>query len=421
MNGVTAPGLAFISGWQDPNFAWEAIQNGWLSKDTTLNNPVVFTNSENLTFRTTFEPIPNFKIELNALRTYSRNRDEYYHPDVYGNFSIVSPTTNGSYSISVISVGTVFKSANKVFADFKAARITIANRLADIRDGKSNSYDPGNQLDRKKFPNGYSEVSQDVLIPSFLSAYTQYSKGSVPLGNFPKIPLPNWQITYDGLAKLPPFKNFLRTFSLTHGYRSIYTIGAYTTNMSWDDNTEDGLTTITNTIGDYISQRDIGNVSITEQFSPLIGLDMNWINSLTSRFEIKSGRSLSMSFSNNQLTEVDSWEYIIGGGYRFENLPLIFSANQGKEKTLKSDLRLRLDFSLRKSKTILHKLVEDIDQITSGQNALSIKTSADYVISNQVTIRAFFDWAKTTPLVTGSAYPTVNTSFGFSLRFTMVQ
>ena len=421
MNGVTAPGLAFISGWQDPNFAWEAIQNGWLSKDTTLNNPVVFTNSENLTFRTTFEPIPNFKIEMNALRTYSRNRDEYYHPDVYGNFSIVSPTTNGSYSISVISVGTVFKSANKVFADFKAARITIANRLADIRDGKSNSYDPGNQLDRKKFPNGYSEVSQDVLIPSFLSAYTQYSKGSVPLGNFPKIPLPNWQITYDGLAKLPPFKNFLRTFSLTHGYRSIYTIGAYTTNMSWDDNTEDGLTTITNTIGDYISQRDIGNVSITEQFSPLIGLDMNWINSLTSRFEIKSGRSLSMSFSNNQLTEVDSWEYIIGGGYRFENLPLIFSANQGKEKTLKSDLRLRLDFSLRKSKTILHKLVEDIDQITSGQNALSIKTSADYVISNQVTIRAFFDWAKTTPLVTGSAYPTVNTSFGFSLRFTMVQ
>jgi cell surface protein SprA len=128
-----------------------------------------------------------------------------------------------------------------------------------------------------------------------------------------------------------------------------------------------------------------------------------------------------MSFANNQLTEIDTWEYVIGSGYRFENLPLIFSTEKGKEKTLKSDLRLRVDFSLRKNETVLHKMVEEINQTTSGQRAVSIKASADYVISNQVTIRAFFDWAKNTPLVSGSSYPMVNTSFGFSVRFTMIQ
>ncbi|MHC1703700.1 MAG: cell surface protein SprA [Tenuifilaceae bacterium] len=415
-DGISAPGLGFIAGFQDPEFAWEAIKNGWLSKDTTLSNPVVFTNNENLVLRTSIEPFPGFRLEVNANRTYSRNHNEYYHADYSGNFIALNPLTTGNFSLSVISIGTAFKSPNKVFDNFKVNRIAIANRLADIRSQKSTFYDRGNQ----EFPNGYSELSQDVLIPAFLATYASYSTSKVPLGNFPIIPFPNWQLTYDGLAKIKPFKNFLRTFTLTHGYRSVYTIGAFTTNLRYFEE-EDGLNYVINTINDYIPQREINNISITEQFTPLIAVDMGWINSLTTRFEIKTNRSLSMSFANNQLTEINNWEYIIGGGYRFENLPLIFGTSKGDQKTLKSDLRLRFDFSLRKNKTVLHKLVEGIDTPISGQIALAIKTSADYVISNQVTVRAFVDWAKNTPIVSSSSFPMVNASFGFSLRFTMVQ
>lgn len=416
VNGVTAPGYAFVSGWQDPEFAWKAIQNGWLSKDTSLSNPFVLTSSENLTFRTSFEPVPNFKIELNALRTYSTNHSEYYRANINGDFNSYNPLSTGSFSISVISLQTAFKSPNKVFEYFKDSRYYTAWRLDDIRNPKQ----PDFSRPEYAFPEHYSELSQDVLIPSFLAAYTSSSRKNAPLENFPTIPLPNWQITYDGLAKIKPFKNFLRTFSLTHGYRSIYTIGAFTTNLEYRER-GDGLDYVTNAINDYIPKREITNVSITEQFSPLIGLDMNWINSLTTRLEVKSGRSLAMSFSNNQLTEIDTWEYIVGCGYRFENLPLIFGTETGKQRTLKSDLRLRVDFSLRKNTTVLHKMVEEVDVVPIGQIAKSIKTSADYIISNQVTIRAFFDWAKSVPMGTVSSYPTVNTSFGFSLRFTMIQ
>lgn len=417
VNGVYAPGFSFIAGWQDPEFAWKAINNGWLSKDTTLSKPFVLTSSDNLTLRSTFEPFPNFKVEINAVRTYSRNFSEYYHATVDGSFIPENPLTTGNYSMSVITFGTAFKSPSKVFENFKDVRSTIANRLSADRVNRTTfGYERGNG----EFPTGYSELSQDVLIPSFLAAYTNYTPKNVPLDNFPKIPMPNWQITYDGLAKLKPFKDFLRTFTLTHGYRSVYTIGAFTTNLDYDEK-QDGLSYVTNTINDFIPKREITNISILEQFSPLIGVDMNWINSLTSRFEVKTGRSLAMSFSNNQLTEIDSKEYVVGVGYRFENLPLIFGSETGKQRTLKSDLRLRVDFSLRRNNTVLYKMVEGVNTTIAGQVATSIKTSADYVISNQVTLRAFFDWSKNTPLVTSSSYPMVNTSFGFSLRFTMIQ
>jgi cell surface protein SprA len=127
-----------------------------------------------------------------------------------------------------------------------------------------------------------------------------------------------------------------------------------------------------------------------------------------------------MSFANNQLSEIDSWEFIVGSGYRFENLPLVLSSATGEQRTLKSDLRLNFDFSLRNNQTILRKLVEGTNSPSAGQNILTIKASAEYVVSQQVTIRAFFDRVVNKPLVALS-YPTANTSFGFSVRFTMAQ
>ncbi len=417
VNGVYAPGLAFVSGWQNPDFAWYAINNGWLTKDTTFNDAFRLTYSENITLRALFEPMPNFKVEINALRTYSRNKDQNYRANEFGAYRTTIPVINGNYSLSIISAGSAFKSPKKVFNRFKDSRLTVANRLFEKRDRNAGqAYDRGTN----KFPTGYGELSQEVLIPSFLSAYSQYSPTNVPLDNFPKIPMPNWQITYDGLAKLSFFKSYFRTFTLTHGYRSVYSIGAYAANLNYDEK-EDGFNWVTNSVGDFVANRTISNVSIIEQFSPLIGLDMNWVNNLTSRFEVKTSRSLAMSFSNNQLTQTNAWEYIIGGGYRFENLPLVFSPEEGGERrTLKSDLKLRIDFSIRKNETVLHKLVEDVSIKNAGMITTSIKASADYLISNQVTFRAFFDWGKTKPTASGPSFPQINSSFGFSLRFTMI-
>ncbi|MDD3569252.1 MAG: hypothetical protein PHT92_12725, partial [Bacteroidales bacterium] len=99
---------------------------------------------------------------------------------------------------------------------------------------------------------------------------------------------------------------------------------------------------------------------------------------------------------------------------------LVLGTATGEQRTLKSDLRLNVDFSIRNNETVLRKLVEGTNSPSAGQNILTIKSSAEYVVSQQVTIRAFFDRVVNKPVVALS-YPTANTSFGFSVRFTMTQ
>ena len=160
-------------------------------------------------------------------------------------------------------------------------------------------------------------------------------------------------------------------------------------------------------------------MSVNEQFSPLISLDATWTNSMTNRAEVRNSRTIAMSFANNQVTENKSWEIIVGSGYRFEDVPLMIGAAGGGTKTIKSDLRVNADFSYRNNYTIIRKLVENTNTRSAGQNVISMKLSAEYVVSEQVTIRMFFDRVVNKPLVLLS-YPTANTSFGFSLRFTMI-
>lgn len=423
--GGTVPGWEFVAGMQDPDFAWRAAQNGWLTRDTSFNTPTVFTHSENLNFRSTIEPIPTFRIELTANRVFTKNRNETYRADLAGNYTAFNPGTNGSFSISVISLGTAFEGRNradysKAFEQFKNNRIIIAERLRNTRVANpGQGYNPEDNDPVTGYPIGYGPLSQDVLRASFLAAYTNTPASKVSLKDFPLIPMPNWQITYDGLSKIKPFKNYFKAFTLTHGYRSVYTIGSYATNLSYVEDA-DGFSYARNLSGDFYPQREITNVSINEQFSPLLGVDVGWQNNLTTRLEVKTSRSLAMSFSNNQLTEIYGNEYIIGAGYRFENLPLIFESESGDKKALKSDLRLTLDFSVRENTTVLRQIVEDTNETIAGQIVSTIKSTADYRISDQVTIRLFFDRVVNSPKVSRS-YRTTNTSFGFSVRFELVK
>jgi len=92
----------------------------------------------------------------------------------------------------------------------------------------------------------------------------------------------------------------------------------------------------------------------------------------------------------------------------------------GNNKTFKSDINIKLDFSVRENKIVLRKLIENIDQISSGQRIMSINFSADYQFSRMLTFRAFYDQTINNPFVSNQ-YPNSNTNAGISLRFTLSQ
>ncbi len=414
---ANAPGLGFVFGSQkDIRPGGEA----WFTRDSMLVQPYFNKYNDNLSLQATLEPLPDLKIEINAIRTYSHIHQEYYkYSDTLGRFDQFSPMDNGSFTMSYIIIGTSFakNSSNTIsplFEKMKEYRLEIAQRYS-----AQNPWSAGRK-DSTGFPVGYSATDQEVLNTAFLAAYSGKNPSKVNLNPFPRFPLPNWRITYDGLAKIRSIKKFLRTFTISHAYLSTYSVGSFTSNILYKE--KDGSPIELDNAGNYIPKNQFNVVSITEQFNPLIKFDMGWVNSLLTSIEWKRSRDLSFSFVNNQLTEIFSNEFIVGLGYRFKNIRLSFISlgMAGKKSKYSSDLNIKADFSIRRNKTMLRRIDEAINQISVGQQVTSINLTIDYNLNQRFNIRFYFDKVINSPYVSNQ-YRTSNTKGGLTLRFTLAQ
>ena len=410
-NSLSAPTLGFVLGSQK-DIRDLAAERGWLTTDTLMNNLFSRTNSINLNLRATVEPVSRFKIMLTASRRYATNQTEYFKndPDDFGNpnWVSISPTTSGNFSMSFMTIKTSFVSDgvnnnSQLFDDFIAYRMQIAQKIAQQN---------GIQSNLNEFPEGYGPNSQDVIIPAFLAAYSGRSPAKQNLNLFPSIPWPNWNINYDGLIKLKWFKERFKNISVSHNYRSTYSIGSFINNLNFGDPEY-----LFDTNGNYLPEFQIDQVSISEQFAPFLKFDMTMKNSISARVEYKKDRTVSLSLTNSQITEVKGNEYVAGLGYRIQDVRLLFNgAEEGSD--VKSDLDIRADFSLRENKTIIRKIEELSNQPTSGQILITLKFSADYVIGNTMNIKLFYDQV-ITDYVVSSSFPTSNTNVGLSIRYNL--
>lgn len=417
-NGIQAPGIAFISGIQDENFALNAFNRGWLSKDSLINAPCLMNNSERFNLRATIEPLSGLRIDLTANRNLAKNLSEFYIADNNGLLPAEDERgkrISGNFSMSYLSWKTAFERIYTKDLDFTSYafaklkdeyRQVISRRLAAEYAKETGIFLP----DSAGFYEGFGPNSQQVLISAFLAAYGGKDPDKVTLKAFPSIfdMLPNWRLTYDGLSRIEFLKKYFNSVSINHAYRSSYNIGQYISNPFEDIGFLDNQL-------NFIPAYDASSVSINEQFSPLFDLNANWKNSLSTRIEFNRSRTLSLSTSNNQVNEMNTKEIIIGTGYRFKEVQLIIN-----QKEYKSDLNARADISIRDNRTVIRKLAEDSDQITAGQRIITLKTTFDYVLSDRFNLRFFFDQRINKPFVSLS-YPTSNTNIGFSVRFTLVQ
>jgi len=407
-----APGIPFVFGSQ-VDIRERAARNGWLSKDTLLNNAFITRLTRDLSARATYEPFPEFRIEFNADKKESFGHQEYYKANSNGEFGSSGMQDRGSFSISFMTIKTAFKKDNDenispVFEQFKENRRIIAARLA-AEDPNSTGIN-----DTTGYPVGYGPTSQDVLIPAFIAAYSGKSATDVRMSAFPNIPIPNWGFNYTGLGKLPFLKDHFKQFSIGHGYRSNYAIGSYISNIEFDPENP-----VFDDAGNFISENRIDVITISEQFQPLFKIDMTWNNSLLTKIEFKKTRNLSLSFVNNQLTEAVNNEIVLGVGYRFKDVKLNLSSG-GRRQQLKSDLNVKMDVSVRDNKTILRRIDQEINQISIGSRVISINTSADYVINQRFNVRLYFDKNITNPFISNQYYMS-RTEAGVSLRFTLAQ
>ncbi len=433
-NNVMAPGLPFILGYSNRKFFDKAAANGWLTTDTLLNTPAIYNNKIDLSLRGVVEPFPGLKIDINADRRFLENESSYYTADFNGNFpdSTRNRVITGNFSISIISWGTAFEKVSKknnyisnTFENFKKNAVIISGRRAEARRQLDPGYDPDLDPDTGlpltgDYKSGYGQSSREVLIPAFYAAYTKTDPHKVDLATFPSAfrMMPNWRISFDGFSKFEFVKKVFRSVNITHQYRSVYQIGSYTTNLNYfvDGN---GVNNIRDLQKNYIQQYEINTITVSEQFSPLINIDMNWKSNLTSRFEWRKSRTISLNLTGNQVTDNRINELVVGAGYRFDDVQIILRTG-GAQRALKSDLNLRLDLSIRDNKTVARKLIEDVNQPVAGIKVFTVGATADYVLSDRFNLQIFADHTMNNPFV-ANTFPTSNTNFGFSLKFTLAQ
>ena len=138
-------------------------------------------------------------------------------------------------------------------------------------------------------------------------------------------------------------------------------------------------------------------------------------NNMQLRAQMNKDRTYLLGLVNNTLTEDDSKEYIIGLGYIIKDFKLKMNIG-GKMKTMKSDLNIRGDISIRDSKTTIRNILLNDSQVTGGQTLLGVKISADYNMSENLNIRLFYDQLMTKYKIS-TAFPLSTIRAGISATF----
>ena len=452
------PGWQFVSGLQ-PNIRQEDYytENDWLynnwtwiTPDLLLNQQVTQNYTQDVDARLSLEPIPDFKIEVEARRSYSEfHSEDFRRNDLIGNgvdrfqeeYEHLNVRDVGSYTITYFAMNTLFDdNIRAMFQQYESNRNIIADRLA-IEEGILTPHSDSSQA-AEGFPLGYGRVQQSVLIPAFLSAYTGQDPNLIAVNKdytqelFKILPRPNWRVTYNGLSKLKFLKDIFQSFNITHGYKSTLTVNTFQTELLFnsDDPTRENPET-----GDFYSRFEIPDLVITEALSPLIGIDVKTQNGMSLRAEAKRSRNLQMSFVDNGLNETKTSEFVLGFGYRIKGfrLPFMKEVPGDEDKPLtpgaggrggrggglsanrnNGDLDISFDFSLRDDVTWRHLLDNDVLEPTRGTRAITISPAAEYQLNKQLSLRFFFDYRRTIPKVSQS-FPITNTQAGITVRFTL--
>ena len=148
----------------------------------------------------TIEPFQDFRVEISANRQYVRNNTELFKDQNFNlspdsiRFEHRAQRDMGSYTISYLAMNTLFgQDINALFDRYEENRSVISQRL-----GTAAGNTEQHTKDGSGFTAGYGRIQQEVLIPAFISAYTDKDPNSVGLDVFKTLPAPNWKLNYNG-------------------------------------------------------------------------------------------------------------------------------------------------------------------------------------------------------------------------------
>ena len=453
--GFESPGWGFVAGLQpkirtldesqysqDGVGDWLHDNQGWITDNVFLNQEVIQDYTERMEASVSLEPFNDFKIELRAEKSFTENHSQYFKnldKGSTGGLVHAIPKNLGSMTVSYFALNTLFQDDRNeiidLFNTFETNRLIISQRLGTGLHEDEN-------LAQEGFTEGYGKTQQDVLLPAFISAYTDEDPRTVNLNVFDTKPNVNWQVSYNGLSRIPLFQELFDNFTLNHSYTSRLTVNSFNTGLDYLRTRDEGGIDLES--GNFYSRIEIPEVSITEAFSPLISVSSTLTNGISFNVDYRKQRNLAMNFGSKRLNETQTKEIVIGFGYLMRDVELGFlrgkrSRNRkkkeeeeeqqpndpgrgqsaGRNNQLRGrDLDINFDFSLRDDVTFTHILDQGIIEPTRGNYALAISPSAEYQLNERLSLRLFFDYRRNVPK-TSAGFPRTNASGGVIVRFSL--
>jgi len=456
-SGFGAPGWDFIAGVQ-PNIrnldeSQRQTQDDWLwqnresiTDNVFLNRDVIQDYTLSWDGKITLEPIRDFRVDLDMNRSFTENYSETFknldkNSAPGEGFDHAIPRNSGQLNMTYSALSTLFENDQGVvelFKQFEDNRVIISNRLGQGVHNDPNLADQG-------YAEGFGSLQQDVMIPAFMAAYTGRDARTVDLDVFNLRPHMNWRLTYNGLAKIPFFREIFSNFSLTHAYKGNLTISRYQTSNYFLRNVDPVAGTSLDTVDfNFYPRIEIPDLVIQEGFSPLIGIEATLQNGMSFTVDYSQTRNLALNSTSKLLSESRAKDINIGFGYLMKGVDIPFltgSKKKGRGRNTPDDgaggnsprpggrggggrggqldaqdLDIQFNFQLRDDITLAQQLDGPGAEPTRGNYSLTISPTVEYKLNRRLSLQAFFDYRRVEPK-TSAGFPRTDSAGGIRVRF----
>ncbi len=437
-----APGAAFVFGVQpDTNWLNDAARKKLISKDPIFNELFSQRIDQNLEITATLEPFKDFTIDVSVRKSFSKSYSELFK-DTGGtftnNYKHLGGYANGSFNISYVAFKTMFSKfdpnqTSDIFNKFQSFRKVLSTRLGKSY-GAYTQLGITNPVLADGYYYGYNRYATDVLIPSFVAAYTGQEPENVsllkqgnknirtnPFSGF--IPKPNWGFTYRGLSNIKGLQKIFTNVSIAHKYNSSLSMNSFNTALFYADTFGLNFPTFYDTISkNLIPYFYVPNLTLSESFEPLLSIDLQFTNRLNINLDYRKKRDVSLSLIDFQVSEVRSTQYGIRMDWVKQGNPNSVKKVKifGKDFDLNNDIRFQFDWSIRDDATSNSKLDQANSFVTGGQKVIRFSPSVDYTLNKRVNLKFFYDKNKVIPNLP-SASPVTTTRAGLEVRISLAQ
>ena len=215
-----------------------------------------------------------------------------------------------------------------------------------------------------------------------------------------KFPFPNWVLTISGLEKFALFEQFATSVTLDNSFTADY---------------KEGINT------DITSLQTPTAQQITQSFSPLIGLNINFKQllggTLSTNFKVNSAKVYSVIPANSliQVSNTSDWSLTANFTKSGFEIPLF-------GLSLQNDISFALTVSKTVNNPIDYAFAQGIldKRLGSGSSVLTINPTVQYTLSSRVGMQLFYKLIKTTPTEgTVATIPRTNSEGGLNIKISI--